>query len=119
MIGNSVYETCALREHSMIVPPSYSLMYPTHFSRSIMTSFVNPCFWKYPTALLSANVMRCVIDSLSQTYSFRWFMSRVPYPLTCSFALTAQNAISPTFCRQNGRYVIPPMTASFFRQIIE
>jgi hypothetical protein len=62
----------------MIVPPSYSLMYPTHFSRSIITSFVKPCFWKYPTALLSANVMRCVMLSSSHTYFFRWFIKRVP-----------------------------------------
>ena len=76
--GKSVYETCAERWHSMIVPPSYSLMYPTHFSRSIITSFVKPCFAKYPTALLSANVIRCVMFSSSHTYFFRWFISRVP-----------------------------------------
>jgi hypothetical protein len=152
-------------------------------------TLVKPCFWKYPTALLSAKVMRCVMFSsspgqntatplsqharstgvagparrrvpvpvcdhssclplrcggaqvklnrgewcvlgaqagvlmkppaLSHTYSLRWFMSRVPYPLTCSLAATAQNAISPMLWRQKGRYVMPPITAPALRQIME
>jgi hypothetical protein len=46
------------------------------------------------------------------TASFRWFISRVPYPLTCSDDVIAQNAISPKRCGTNGRKQMPPTTRS-------
>ena len=45
------------------------------------------------------------------------FIRRVPKPLTCSFAVTAQKAISPKPCLWKGRYVIPPTTFRFRRTI--
>ena len=43
------------------------------------------------------------------------FISRVPKPLTCSLAVTAQKAISPKPCWWKGLYVMPPTTLRFRR----